>query len=125
MGESEVEVLAKQQGVVRRDIGISQQAGESRHVVVREELRGLFSQEASGDEHIELLAPIEIEHGTDAVEHFTADPATSGFEPAESAAVDLRKLRGLLLSQTPFFAKSRQEASELFARTRRAPAVRR
>ena len=77
MGESKAEILAKQQGVVRGHIRIGQQARDPCHILVRKELSGLLSQETGGDEHIELLAPIEIEHVTNPVEYFPADPAAA------------------------------------------------
>jgi hypothetical protein len=77
MGKRELNVLSKQQGVVCRNVLIGQQARKSRQVVISQELRGLLSQEASGNQYIELLAAIEIEHVADTVEHFTADTATS------------------------------------------------
>ncbi len=77
MVERELYVLTKQQRVARRNIRISEQVRESRHIVVCQELRGLLGQKASGDEHVKLLASIEVEDIADPIQHFAADPPVS------------------------------------------------
>jgi hypothetical protein len=107
VGKCELHVLTKQLRIVLRKMRISDQATQSRHVVVRQELRGLLGQEARRDQHIKLLASVKIEHVANAVEHFSADPASSRFKPAEGAPIDLGKMGRLLLCESALFAKMR------------------
>jgi hypothetical protein len=97
MGERKLHILAKQYGVMRPEVLIREQARETRHVFVREKVRGLLGQEPSRHQHVELLASIEFEHVADTVQHLAAHTSVSGFETAERAPVDFSKLSGLLL----------------------------
>jgi hypothetical protein len=72
MRERQTNVLAEQQCVAGLDCRGVQQARKPRHVIVREELRGVLVHEPCGGKNLELFMAIQLEDVADAVQHFAA-----------------------------------------------------
>jgi hypothetical protein len=109
--QREAEVLTQHQFVVGFERWRMQEAGDPGYIIVSEQMRSILVQETGGNEDFELLAAVELQNATDAVQDVAADATLTRFEPAERAAVDLGQVRNLLLGQAALVSEPRQHAS--------------
>ena len=111
MRQRKPQVLADHNFIAGFERRLVQNAGDPGNVIVRQQSGGVLIQESGGDEYLELLAPIELQNLTDAVQHLAADAPLAGFEPAQGAPVDLGQVSDLLLSHTALASEPRQDPS--------------
>jgi hypothetical protein len=115
MGKRQCDILPKQIRMRLWKRWIENQPSKSRQIFVRQELGGFDGEKSGGHQHVELLSPVETEHGADAVKNVAANPSIARFQPAQRAVVNLCEIRNLFLCQSAIGAEPYQQAAQIFA----------